>query len=109
MGSGSLEFAANPGICVACTSRSLDVATGGHKAGCGVNCYSTKICYKFIYICSLLNSLDPISRKSFMCIPYVISVMIARELKYIDCTFPCVMLIPESTFNCFQSIYEHFS
>lgn len=92
-----MEFAASPGICVACTRCSLDVGTGGHKVVCGLKCYSTKICYKCIYVCSLLNALEPISCKGFLCIPYVISVMIARELKYIDCAFPHVMLIPDST------------
>lgn len=62
---------------------------------CSLKCYSRKVWYK--YRCSLLNSLDPISCKGFVCIPYVISVMISRELKYIDCTFPRVILIPDST------------
>lgn len=92
-----MEFSASPGICIACTRCSLDVGTGGHKVVCGLKCYSTKICYKCIYVCSLLNALEPISCKGFLCIPYVISVMIARELKYIDCAFPHVMLIPDST------------
>lgn len=46
---------------------------------------------------SLLNAPDPISCKGFLYIPYVISVMIAGELKYINCAFPHVMLIPDST------------
>lgn len=95
MRSGCLEFAASPGICVACTWGSLDVATGSHMVVCSLKCYSRKVWYK--YRCSLLNSLDPISCKGFVCIPYVISVMISRELKYIDCTFPRVILIPDST------------
>lgn len=45
----------------------------------------------------LLNFLDPISLKDFVCIPYVTSLMIARELKYIDCTFPHIKLIPGNT------------
>lgn len=42
MVSGCLEFAASPGVCVACSQCSLDAATGGHKVVYSLKCYSTK-------------------------------------------------------------------
>lgn len=60
-----------------------------------------------VQLLSLLNALDPISCKGFLYISYVISVMIAGELKYIDCTFPCLMLIPDST-NILLIIFKVF-
>lgn len=57
---------------------------------------------------SLLNALVLISCKSFTCVPFVICVIIDRELKYIDHTFPHVMLLLDSTkflFEVFRRVF----
>lgn len=100
MESGWLEFVASPR-----TSPywySLGVATGRHKAIYDLKSYITKIRVISASVCPvqllrLLNALDPISCKGFLYIPRITSVTIARESKYINCTFSHVMLILDST------------
>lgn len=54
---------------------------------------------------SLFYVLDLISYWDLLYILYAISVMIAGELKYTDCTFCTVMMIQDSTF--FQSFFKY--